>query len=56
MRPKSGEVRFDGRPIDDSNREEYREHFAAVFSDFFLFETLLGLDAGGAGRRGAQAT
>lgn len=44
--PESGEIRFAGRTIDDSNREEYREHFAAVFSDFFVFETLLGLDAG----------
>jgi len=44
--PESGEVRFAGRTIDDGNREEYREHFAAVFSDFFVFEALLGLDAG----------
>ncbi len=43
--PESGEIRFAGRTIDDSNREEYREHFAAVFSDFFVFESLLGLDA-----------
>ena len=44
--PEAGEVRLGGRTIDDSNREEYREHFSAVFSDFFVFETLLGLDAG----------
>jgi putative ATP-binding cassette transporter len=44
--PEGGEIRLGGRTIDDSNREEYREHFAAVFSDFFVFETLLGLDAG----------
>ena len=37
----------------DGNREEYREHFSVVFSDFFLFEKLLGLDADGARRRGA---
>jgi len=43
--PESGEVRFAGRTIDDGNREEYREHFSAVFSDFFVFESLLGLDA-----------
>jgi putative pyoverdin transport system ATP-binding/permease protein len=43
--PESGEVRMGGRTVDDSNREEYREHFSAVFSDFFVFETLLGLDA-----------
>src|SRR5215210_3345115 len=43
--PESGEIRFAGRTIDDSNREEYREHFSAVFSDFFVFESLLGLNA-----------
>jgi putative ATP-binding cassette transporter len=44
--PESGEIRFAGRTVDDSNREAYREHFAVVFSDFFVFESLLGLDAG----------
>lgn len=44
--PESGEIRFAGRTIDDGNREEYREHFSAVFSDFFVFESLLGMDAG----------
>ena len=43
--PESGEVRFAGKTIDDANREQYREHFAAVFSDFFVFERLLGLQA-----------
>ena len=43
--PEAGEVRFTGETIDDSNREQYREHFSAVFSDFFVFEKLLGLDA-----------
>ena len=43
--PEGGEIRLGGRTIDDSNREEYREHFSAVFSDFFVFETLLGLQA-----------
>ena len=43
--PESGEVRFAGRTVDDGNREQYREHFSAVFSDFFVFEKLLGLEA-----------
>ncbi len=43
--PESGEIRLGGQTIDDASREEYREHFAAVFSDFFVFETLLGIDA-----------
>jgi putative ATP-binding cassette transporter len=27
------------------NREWYRQHFSAIFSDFYLFDSLLGLDA-----------
>jgi putative ATP-binding cassette transporter len=43
--PESGEIRFDGQPITDDNREFYRQHFSVVFSDFYLFESLLGLEA-----------
>lgn len=42
--PEGGELRLDGVPITDANRDAYRQHFAAVFSDFYLFETLLGLE------------
>jgi putative ATP-binding cassette transporter len=42
--PESGEVRFAGRPVAGPERERYREHFSVIFSDFFLFESLLGLD------------
>ncbi|MBI4624604.1 MAG: cyclic peptide export ABC transporter [Verrucomicrobia bacterium] len=43
--PESGEIRLDGRPITDANRDDYRQLFSAVFADFFLFEDLLGLHA-----------
>ncbi|MDT5270746.1 MAG: putative pyoverdin transport system ATP-binding/permease protein [Acidobacteriota bacterium] len=43
--PESGEIRFNGRPVTDENREEYRQHFSVVFSDFHLFEKLHGLTA-----------
>ena len=43
--PREGAIRFDGRAVDDAGRDAYRQLFSAVFSDFFLFETLLGLDA-----------
>jgi putative ATP-binding cassette transporter len=43
--PESGEIRFDGQTITDENREFYRQHFSVVFSDFYLFESLLGLEA-----------
>jgi putative ATP-binding cassette transporter len=42
--PESGEVSFGGEPVTDERREGYREHFSVVFSDFYLFESLVGLD------------
>jgi putative pyoverdin transport system ATP-binding/permease protein len=42
--PESGEIRLNDRRIDDENREAYRQHFAAIFSDFHLFKKLLGFD------------
>jgi putative ATP-binding cassette transporter len=43
-KPESGEIRLAGETVDDDNRKRYREHFSAVFSDFFVFERLLGLE------------
>jgi putative pyoverdin transport system ATP-binding/permease protein len=40
-----GEIRFNGQPVTDDNRETYRQQFSAVFSDFYLFDELLGLEA-----------
>ncbi len=42
-RPESGEILLDGRPVTDADRNRYRQHFSTVFSDFHLFEHLLGL-------------
>src|SRR5688500_3979755 len=42
--PESGEIRLDGRVVNDTNRDEYRQLFSAVFSDFYLFDDLLGLE------------
>ncbi len=42
--PDSGELLWDGRAVTDENRDGYRQLFSAVFSDFYLFETLLGLE------------
>jgi len=42
--PESGEVRLNGQPITDDNRERYRQLFTVVFSDFHLFDSLLGLE------------
>jgi putative ATP-binding cassette transporter len=40
--PSQGHVTLDGKMITDANREWYREHFSVVFSDFHLFNKLLG--------------
>src|SRR5262249_23660062 len=42
--PGTGTISFAGTLIPNAHREWYREHFAAVFSDFYLFDKLLGLD------------
>ncbi|HXU29957.1 MAG TPA: cyclic peptide export ABC transporter [Thermoanaerobaculia bacterium] len=44
--PEEGELRFGGRPVTDANRAAYRDHFAVVFSDFFLFDRLVGAGGG----------
>jgi putative pyoverdin transport system ATP-binding/permease protein len=41
---ETGELLLNGQPITDDNRELYRQHFSAVFYDFYLFESLLGLE------------
>ncbi len=42
--PENGEIVLDKELIDEQNREWYRQHFSVVFSDFYLFDTLLGLE------------
>jgi putative pyoverdin transport system ATP-binding/permease protein len=41
--PETGAISLDGQPVTDANRETYRQLFSTVFSDFYLFEQLLGL-------------
>jgi putative pyoverdin transport system ATP-binding/permease protein len=41
--PESGEIMLDGKAITEANRDSYRQLFSAVFSDFFIFDQLLGL-------------
>lgn len=43
--PEAGEICVDGKPVADELREDYRQYFSVVFSDFYLFESLLGLDS-----------
>jgi putative ATP-binding cassette transporter len=45
--PEAGEIRLNGKPVTAECREHYRQQFSAVFSDIFLFESLLGLGVRG---------
>ena len=40
--PHSGTIYLNGKAIDENNVEWYRQHFSAIFSDFYLFESYLG--------------
>jgi putative pyoverdin transport system ATP-binding/permease protein len=42
--PEAGEIQLDGSPVKPDNLEVYRSHFSMVFSDFHLFEALLGME------------
>ena len=42
--PNTGSIYLDGVLIADRNREWYRQHFSAIFSDFYLFDSCLGLN------------
>jgi putative ATP-binding cassette transporter len=52
--PERGHLRFDGEPVTQRNREQYRQLFSVVFSDFFLFENILGLGDTGVDERARQ--
>jgi putative ATP-binding cassette transporter len=43
--PESGTIYLDGKAVTDESRDEYRQYFSMVFTDFFLFDTLLGLES-----------
>ncbi len=41
---EAGYLEWDGEPVDDENREQYRQQFSAIFADFYLFDRLLGIE------------
>lgn len=43
-RPASGEILLDGKPVGESEWDDYRQLFAVSFTDGHLFQPLLGLD------------
>ncbi|WP_412529445.1 cyclic peptide export ABC transporter [Burkholderia lata] len=44
--PTGGTISLDGKVIDDDARERYRNLFSAVFTDFHLFNRIIGPDRG----------
>jgi len=52
--PENGAIYLNDEPIGPDNKEAYRRHFSAVFSDFYLFETMLGLDDNELDRRASE--
>lgn len=40
--PDGGEIKLGGQLVTDANRDWYRQHISVVFSDFYLFDALLG--------------
>jgi putative ATP-binding cassette transporter len=40
--PDAGKITLNGTLVTQANLDQYREHFAAVFSDFHLFEHIIG--------------
>ncbi|MBB3256959.1 putative ATP-binding cassette transporter [Paraburkholderia bannensis] len=51
---EKGELRIDGHLVDDTSRDAYRQQFSAIFSDFHLFDSLVGLPREGLDRLGNE--
>lgn len=43
-KPEQGTIRWNGEIVDEKNREEYLQNFSVIFSDFYLFDELYGID------------
>lgn len=43
LRPDQGRLRINGEPLRAGQRQAYRDHIAAVFSDYHLFRRLYGV-------------
>ena len=41
--PESGTIQVDDYVVDDANRDHFRQLFCTVFSDFYLFDNVMGL-------------
>jgi putative ATP-binding cassette transporter len=52
--PAGGEIRLNGVVVGDQNRDDYRQCFSTVFSDYFLFERIVGSGGAQADRRARE--
>ncbi len=52
--PGGGEIRLNGRVINEQNRDDYRQCFSTVFADYFLFDRIIGVAATGDDERARQ--
>lgn len=43
--PVCGMISWNGYPVDAGNRDAYMQNFSVIFSDFYLFDELYGVDA-----------
>jgi putative ATP-binding cassette transporter len=43
--PDSGEIRLNGKPVCGAVAEDYQQLFSVVYSDYFLFDRVLGVPA-----------
>jgi putative ATP-binding cassette transporter len=41
--PEEDDIYLNGAPVTEQNRDTFRQYFSVVFSDFHLFDTLLGI-------------
>lgn len=42
--PASGRISWNGCPVEAGNRDAYLQNFSVIFSDFYLFDELYGVD------------
>lgn len=52
--PEDGRVLWNGQRVDEDSREAYRQHFTAIFNDFYIFEQIMGLGEKGLDERAAD--
>jgi putative ATP-binding cassette transporter len=52
--PAGGEIRLNGTLIGDHNRDDYRQCFSTVFSDYFLFDRIVAAGGADADRRARE--